>query len=88
MKGSVYKNVMVRGVNGIASLERVSSVGQNADLVPFANFAHDIIFLSITKKGDLEEVHIKLSLYEPKKLVQLSWKKVGEKPEPLWAPTK
>lgn len=40
---------MVRGVNGIASLERVSSVGQNADLVPFADFADDIFFLSETK---------------------------------------
>jgi len=46
MNGSVYKNVMVRGVNGIASRWQLASVGQNADLVPFA---HDIIFLSITK---------------------------------------
>ena len=49
MNGSVYKNVMVRGVNGIASLEGVWSVGQNADLVPpFADFADVIIFLSET----------------------------------------
>jgi hypothetical protein len=46
MNGSVYKNVMVRGVNGIASRWQLASVGQNADLVPFA---HDIIFLSETK---------------------------------------
>ena len=49
MNGSVYRNVMVRGVNGIASLEMVSSVGQNADLVvPFADFSDVIIFLSET----------------------------------------
>jgi len=87
MNGSVYKNVMVRGVNGIASRWQLASVGQNADLVPFSDFADIIIFLSITKGvvglggrgtgrkfiGDWEEVHIKLRfVWNRKKLVQLS----------------